>query len=151
MFLHYYSSVYYKFKHYTVLLLCEIIELYNKSTIKVLVIDENHLLANKIAEMISEIKCVQEVLICTNYTSINAVVEKENPAVVLFEIHHSTKNGLAILKEFRLLYPHIKIIVVTNKVSSFYKEECKIIGTDFFIDKSNDFETIPQLLGSFCK
>lgn len=124
--------------------------LINNRTIKVLVIDETFELANKIADLIRELLCVKKVMICTNYFEINDVILSENPDVILFEIHHSKVSGLAILKQFRLAYPTIKIIIVTNKVSSFYKDECREIGTDFFIDKSNDFDSIPFLLNSFC-
>jgi DNA-binding NarL/FixJ family response regulator len=126
------------------------LRLNNLRTITVLVIDETYLLANKIADMIDELLCVKEVFVCTNYAEINTTVQKEKPEVVLFEIHHTKENGLALLKAFRLLYPNIKIIVVTNNVSSFYKEECKALGTHFFLDKSNDFESIPSIIRSLC-
>ena len=56
------------------------------------------------------------------------------------------KNGIDLLKFLKENYPAIKTIVVTNNVSSNYQLLCQSMGADHFIDKSAEFEIIPEII-----
>jgi DNA-binding NarL/FixJ family response regulator len=100
--------------------------------------------------MIREINCVSEVLISNNATSAIKIVENNHPDMILLDIHLPDKSGIELLDHFIKNYPDIKVIMVTNKASQYYRELCLGLGAHHFIDKSKEFEMIPSIIETYC-
>ena len=118
--------------------------------IKVLVVDDSLLITERIAEMVSELPCVSEVFVSTDYTGALQVIKEDMPDIILLDIHLPQKSGIDLLRFTRTNYPSIKIMMVTNKATEYYRELCNELGSHYFIDKSKEFETIPGIIQSCC-
>ena len=72
-------------------------------------------------------------------TGLNIIL-KSNPKIVILDLFLDDGSGLKILRTIKENKLPIKVIVFTN--FNFYKSECLTLGSDYFFDKSNDFEEL---------
>jgi DNA-binding NarL/FixJ family response regulator len=84
-----------------------------------------------------------------NIQSALLFIEEKKPHVVFLDInlsHDKPRNGIDLLNILRKAYPVMKIIMLTNMSGDRYREICMSFGADYFFDKSEDFDRIPQTL-----
>ena len=98
--------------------------------------------------MVKEIECVSEVFVSTKYEDALHLIKKIQPGVILLDILLDTDSGLNMLSHIRTNFPEIKVIMVTNKASKYYRTLCRKLGSHGFIDKSEEFENIPAMIQS---
>jgi response regulator of citrate/malate metabolism len=113
-------------------------------------VDDAVLITKRIAEMIGEINCVSDIFIANDFLSGLNMVKDVNPDLVLLDIHLPDKSGIDLLEIIKKDHESIKVIMVTNKVSPYYKELCIDKGAHHFIDKSKEFEMIPSIIETYC-
>jgi CheY-like chemotaxis protein len=99
--------------------------------------------------MVDELDFVSDIYIAHDFASAIQYIEKENPALILLDIHLPDKSGIELLDVVKKDFPSIKVIMVTNKVSPYYKDLCLEKGANYFIDKSKEFENIPTILNQY--
>jgi DNA-binding NarL/FixJ family response regulator len=68
---------------------------------------------------------------------LNSILEM-NPQIIILDLFLDEGSGLRILQTIREHGLPIKIIVFTNY--TFYKAECEKLGSDYFFDKSKEFD-----------
>jgi DNA-binding NarL/FixJ family response regulator len=117
--------------------------------IKVLIVDDSPLITERIAEMVRELPCVTDVFTSADYTGALNIITEKIPEIILLDIHLPQKSGIDLLRYTRINYPGIKIIMVTNKASDYYRDLCNELGSHYFIDKSKEFEHIPGIIESY--
>jgi DNA-binding NarL/FixJ family response regulator len=100
--------------------------------------------------MIRELDCVSDIFISHDCSSALKYVEEQSPDMVLLDIHLPDKSGIEFLEQIIAIYPQIKVIMVTNKASQYYRELCLGLGAHHFIDKSKEFEMIPSIIETYC-
>jgi DNA-binding NarL/FixJ family response regulator len=100
--------------------------------------------------MIRELDCVSDIFISHDCFSALKIVEEQNPDMILLDIHLPDKSGIELLEQILISFPQIKIIMVTNKASQYYRELCLGLGAHHFIDKSKEFEMIPSIIETYC-
>lgn len=114
--------------------------------LKVLIADDSPVIVQRLREMISELDFVSSVGYAKDGAETLALVEFMNPDVILLDIHMPGVNGLQVLDEVRKQMKEIKVILITNHPDEDLKSQCLQRGADFIIDKSNEFDRIPELL-----
>ena len=98
------------------------------------------------SEMLSDIMCIDKLDFATNAFEAYEMISAEPPHLILLDINMRGKNGVELLKEIKLKYPAIKVMMVTNQSVDYYQPICKELGADYFIDKSTEFELIPEII-----
>lgn len=116
--------------------------------IKVLIVDDSNIVVERLSEIISEMTSVTPVLISNSFNEAVDLINVELPDVILLDIQLPGKNGIELLSFVKSNYPQIKIIIVTNRASDYYRDLCHEMGANSFIDKSTEFEKIPDLIES---
>jgi DNA-binding NarL/FixJ family response regulator len=107
-----------------------------------LIVDDSELIVQRLTGILKEVKNIQALFTAADYQEALKIIIKKKPAIVLLDIHLAGKNGIDLLKE----YPAIKVLMISNHASDYYQRLCKKIGAAGFIDKSKDFDLIPQLV-----
>ncbi len=69
-----------------------------------------------------------------------------NPDVVIMDMKRPLEDGLDTIEKIKNTDSPPVVIVLTNYSLRQYKEKCMDFGADFFFDKSNEFEKIPEVL-----
>jgi len=118
--------------------------------IKVLIVDDSNIVVERLSEIISEMTSVAPVLISNSFNEAVELINVELPDVILLDIQLPGKNGIELLSFVKSNYPQIKIIIVTNRASAYYRDLCREMGANSFIDKSTEFERIPELIETLC-
>ncbi|MEN9544730.1 MAG: hypothetical protein RLZZ598_1563, partial [Pseudomonadota bacterium] len=69
------------------------------------------------------------------------------PDAVVLDLQLADGTGYAVLESIKRSTPDCTAIVMTNFTMPEYRERCAQLGADHFVEKSVDFERVPQLLG----
>ncbi len=67
---------------------------------------------------------------------------------LLLDINLPDASGIDLLRLVKTNYPQTQVVMVTNQSSQHYRQLCKKLGADNFVDKSSDFDQIPGILTS---
>ncbi len=112
----------------------------------VLVVDDSVLIVERLVEMLKEVESVKQLFTAENYHEAVGVLSQRKPDLVLLDIHMPGKNGIDLLRFISSEYPETKVLMISNQVSEHYQRLCKQEGAVGFIDKSKDFDQIPQFV-----
>ena len=111
-----------------------------------LIIDSSFFIVERLIDMLKEVKTIEKIFTANNYNTALEVLKKENTDIVLLDIQLPEKNGIDLLKHIVYHFPATKVIVLSNLMSNYYQKLCKKAGAYYFIDKSKDFDKIPEVI-----
>jgi DNA-binding NarL/FixJ family response regulator len=120
-----------------------------KTILKVVIVQDSSIIVGRIKGMLSEVSGVE---FAGNVSTIPAALELisvTRPDVIILDIHlqgWDQRNGIDLLVMIRPIYPAMKVIMLTNLADNRYRTMCQNAGADYFFDKSNDFDKIPDTL-----
>ncbi|MDE3234915.1 MAG: response regulator transcription factor [Bacteroidota bacterium] len=116
-----------------------------------LLIDDSQVILSVMKELLSPLQVIKEIITSSSSLKGLELVKTISPDVVLLDINMPEKNGIEVLKEIKKEHAHVKVLMVTNHATDYYKTLCHQIGADYFIDKSNEFELIPEIIESIAR
>jgi len=73
------------------------------------------------------------------------------PDVVFLDLQMPGGTGLDVLRSIRQSHSGTWILICTNYPYPQYRHECIAAGADYFLDKSSEFEKIPEILRGLSK
>ena len=111
-----------------------------------LIIDSSLFIAERLVDMLKDIKLIEKIFTATDYNTALDFLYREKAGVVLLDIQLPEKNGIDLLKQIVYNFPKTKVIVLSNLVSDYYQKLCIKEGALHFIDKSKDFDKIPEVI-----
>jgi DNA-binding NarL/FixJ family response regulator len=115
----------------------------------ILLVDDSPLITERVIDMLRILPSVKNILTASNYQEAVEVLAETKATAVLLDIKLQDKSGLELLKYIVKNYPGVKVMMLTNLASEYYKKLCKRIGAAHFIDKSREFDLIPGILSSW--
>ncbi|MGL4576856.1 MAG: response regulator [Burkholderiaceae bacterium] len=115
-------------------------------TMKVYVVEDSAAICQRIVQMVEEIEDTNVVGTAEDVPGAIQGIEASTPDVVILDIRLFNSNGLYVLQHVKKTMPTLKVIVLTNFNSDQYRTLANRYGADAFLDKSNDFAQIPNLL-----
>jgi DNA-binding NarL/FixJ family response regulator len=117
--------------------------------LKIVTVEDSPLIVNRVKDILKEIDGIRFVGNATVIAEALELIKNEKPDAVILDIKlgpDEKKNGINLLNILRNIYPGMKIIMLTNFTDIHYRTLCREYGADHFLDKSNDFDQIPQIL-----
>jgi len=119
------------------------------SKLKILIVEDSSLILERVNSLLHEMDCISEVFSSENGIKAVEMVEECNPDLVLLDINLPGKSGISILQEIKSRL-NTKVVMLTNYSDSYYRTLCDEIGADHFLDKSTEFEQIPEIIKELC-
>ncbi len=116
---------------------------------KVLLIDDSTLITDRLTTMIGSLENIGPVKIAASFQSALELISQSPPDIVVLDINLSGKNGIAILRHVKRNLQHIIVIMLSNQSGEYYKSLCLALGADYFLDKSIDFERVPEIISAY--
>lgn len=119
------------------------------TSLRVITVDDSPVIAQRLKSLLSDLNQVDLLGNAEDIQSALTIIEEKQPHVVLLDInlsHDKPRNGIDLLNALRKTYPVMTIIMLTNMSGDRYREICKSFGADYFFDKSEDFDKIPDTL-----
>ena len=99
--------------------------------------------------MLTELAGIEIVGQAENVTKAIGVIQSLKPDAVILDIRLPDGSGIDVLKSIKQSSSTILVIVLTNYPDQVYRQKCLQAGADFFLDKSREFDQIPELFERF--
>ncbi len=113
-----------------------------------LIIDNSLFIIERLLNILKEVENLEKINWAANYIEALDSLKIEQPDIVLLDIQLYEKNGIELLKYIVKHHVGTKVIVLSNLVSIYYQDLCKSLGAEHYIDKSTDFERIPEIVAA---
>jgi DNA-binding NarL/FixJ family response regulator len=117
-----------------------------KKKLVVLIVDDNMRFVERMITMLDDITHIDYVNVANEYQEACRSINSERPDLVLLDINLPGKNGIEVLKKVKETDDQCKVIMLTNHADDYYKQLCKELGAEFFLDKSHDFARVPAII-----
>lgn len=129
--------------------ICGLIMGKNKQLV-VLVVEDSLAIIERILAMLQEVETIKLVIHAASYKESIKMINEIETDVVLLDLNLPDKSGVELLQVIKTRNPGSKVIVLTNHATENYRDICNYMGTDYFFDKSLDFDKIPEVIRGFC-
>jgi DNA-binding NarL/FixJ family response regulator len=113
---------------------------------RVFIADDSRVIVERLADLLREVPGVQLVGNASDVPGAIRSILKTNPDVVILDLQMPGGTGLDVLRSIRQTHPGTWILICTNYPYPQYREECIAAGASYFLDKSAEFEKIPDIL-----
>jgi DNA-binding NarL/FixJ family response regulator len=111
---------------------------------RVFLADDSPLVIGRVKESIAGLQGVEIVGQAGDVPGAQKSIRELNPDVVILDVHMPGGRGIEVLQSIKKEKPATVVIVFTN--SPEYREKCINLGADFFLDKTTEFDKIPEIL-----
>lgn len=118
------------------------------NTLRVFIADDSLPVRERLVGMLEGLPGIEVVGEAGDTPEAIALIKKHKPDVAILDIRMPGRSGIEVLEIVKMSNPDLKVIVLTNYPEPQYKKRCMELGADHFIDKSNDFIKIPELLAA---
>lgn len=117
----------------------------NQRKFFILIVDDNMCFVERMIGLLDEVKNIGYINVASDYDEANRYLD-EKPDIVLLDINLPGKNGISLLKKIKNSDGECKVIMITNHADDYYRQQCKDLGADHFLDKSSDFAKVPGII-----
>jgi len=118
--------------------------------LKVLIVEDSPMIVSYIEQMLAGIKKLEISGAAQDVASALFLIQEHNPDVVIIDIHLAPDapkaSGITLLATLKQMFPEIKSIMLTNLSEDIYRNTCMKMGAKYFLDKSNEFDKLPEIL-----
>lgn len=111
----------------------------------VLIADDSEDLRSRLRGLLSRLDYIDSIEEASSAYEAISLVQKHNFDVAILDIQ-MPGSGITALKKIKSDHDNIRVIVLTNHADAFYKRICLSAGADFFLDKTMEFQKLPELL-----
>lgn len=119
------------------------------TVLKIVTVEDSSIIVDRVKEMLSDIRDVSFIGNAATIPAAMELIRTHRPDAVILDINLRSvdgRNGIDLLAMIREKYPEIKVIMLTNLTDMRYRIICRDFGADYFFDKSNEFDKIPETL-----
>jgi len=114
----------------------------------VLIVDDSAVILERMIRMLEETENIQFVVHAGSYHDAIQLLNGITPDLALLDIHLPDKSGIELLRIIKEKYRDIIVVMITNNVNDYYRNHCKTLGAEYFVDKSKDFNLIPEIISA---
>jgi len=112
----------------------------------ILIVDDNLNFVDRMIGLLNEVDGAREILVASDFDEARRLLAIEHPSVVLLDINLPGKNGIELLRLIKKNKPACEVIMITNHADEYYRHQCFELGASHFLDKSNDFAQVPNII-----
>jgi DNA-binding NarL/FixJ family response regulator len=113
--------------------------------VRVFIADDSRIVREHLVTMLDELTGVEIVGQAETVVEAISAIGKLQPDVVILDIRMPDGSGIDVLQTIKQDVPAPVVIVLTNYPYPAYRQKCLQAGADFFLDKSSEFDQIPEL------
>jgi DNA-binding NarL/FixJ family response regulator len=113
---------------------------------KVLIADDSELIVQRLMAMLSHVRGVEIVDQVGTVEETRRAMRKFRPDAVILDMQMPGGSGIDVLESMKKERLVSTVIVLTNHPYAPYRKKCLQIGAQFFLDKSNEFEKVGEVL-----
>ena len=114
-----------------------------------MIVDDSEIIINRLTDLLKEQECISSINAANSFNEAVALLNTHNFNLAILDINIPGKNGIELLTHIKEHFPSVSTIMLTNQSDSYYRDLCSKIGTDEYVDKTNDFDQIPAMINNF--
>lgn len=115
-----------------------------KRKLSILIVDDNNSFVSRMIALISETQNVN-IHSASNFEEATSLFT-DSTDLVLLDINLPGKNGMHLLKSIKESSRDCKVVMLTNHAGEFYEEQCRKLGANLLLDKTNEFHLVPGIV-----
>jgi DNA-binding NarL/FixJ family response regulator len=115
---------------------------------KILIAESSMLIAERLTRTLNDLPGIQNITHASDAAAVLCSIEGQRPDVTIVDPHIAGREGVELLKNIKRRRPTVIVIVLSNCVSRVHGRKCLEAGADYFLDKSNEFDRVPELIQS---
>ncbi len=115
-------------------------------SLKVLLVEDSQLLHDRLMELMSDIDGIEPIGTVTTEADAISAIENQHPNAILLDLRLKEGTGFGVLRHINSMEVRPSVVVITNYALPQYRKQAEILGARFFLDKTQDFEQIPDTL-----
>jgi two-component system, response regulator YesN len=118
------------------------------------VVDDSVIVRERVANLLRELPLIDTVSLAVDGVSGLELIEKEQPELVVLDIHmpsldgQRVDSGMEMLKAIKSTSNPPAVIMLSNYSEPIYRARCARLGADAFLDKSNEFDKLLNVAGA---
>jgi len=113
---------------------------------RVLIADDSEVIVQRLMAMLSHIRGVEIVDQVGTVEETREAMRRLRPDAVILDMQMPGGSGLDVLERMKKDRLISTVIVQTNHPYAPYRKKCLQVGAKFFLDKSNEFEKVGEVL-----
>ena len=117
----------------------------SNNQIKVFIADDSLIVREHLVTMLDELAGIEIVGQAENAAEAISAIGQLQPDVVILDIRMPGGSGIDVLRHIKQDEAAPMVIILTNYPYPGYRQKCLNAGADFFLDKSTEFDQIPEL------
>lgn len=121
----------------------------SNSQVKVFIVDDSLIVQERLVTMLNELAGIKVVGQAETVAEAMSGIWSLQPDVVILDIQMPDGSGIELLRKIKQVEAAPMVIILTNYPYQKHREKCLKAGADFFLDKSIEFDQIPNLLERF--
>ena len=122
---------------------------HSNDTIKVFIVDNSLIVREHLVTMFDELAGIEIVGQAENVAEAISSIRILQPDVVILDIQMPDGNRIDVLQTIKQDEVAPMVVILTNYPYLAYRQKCLQAGADFFLDKSTEFDQIPELFERF--
>lgn len=111
-----------------------------------LIVDDNLNFADRMIGLLDDVPGISAIHLAADYEEAKRLFLTVHPCVILLDINLPGRNGIEILTFIKQANIECEVIMITNHVDDYYRQQCLDLGAKHFLDKSNDFALVPGII-----
>lgn len=117
-----------------------------KRAMNLFIVEDSLLIQNRLVRFIEELPDVSIVGVSAEIAGAYDKIVSTHADAMILDIQLSDGNSLGLLKKIKSSIPEVRVVVLTNHSNEANRMQALRAGADSFLDKSTDFEQIPNIL-----
>ena len=119
----------------------------NKKKLSILIVEDSLLIVNRLRLLLNDFDCVDQIYQANNADEALLISTQLRPRVIFLDIKIPGRSGVEVLPDL-LKQNNSTVIVLSNYSDDSYRKLCMDIGASYFLDKSNEFDKIKEILNT---
>ena len=113
---------------------------------KVLIADDSDLISGRLVETLSKVTGIDAIDLAKTVSEASEAAGRLNPDVIVLDIQMPGGTGFDVLDYMKRTQVRSTVIVLTNFAYPQYRKKAFEHGASFFLDKSNDFTKVRDVI-----
>lgn len=115
-------------------------------SLNILVVDDSEIIRDRIVEVINRLSENIKIIHADNFREALKQFISLPPEIIILDIQLKDGDGMDLLNIIKSRNPNTHVIILTNYPFPIFKKYCTKYGAEYFLDKSNDFEKLQDVV-----
>jgi DNA-binding NarL/FixJ family response regulator len=115
------------------------------SKIEVFLVEDSSIIRDRLIALLNGIPGIAVTGCAEDADSAVTAILSTQPHAVVLDLQLKGSSGIDVLRSLRNANSGVTVIVLTNYATAAYRKRCLDSGAQFFLDKTNEFESLPGI------